>query len=984
VTGPAERGSLASRLLPAPQALADDAGRARVAAWLEESAPPAADGAAAALSRVMAAHRPVRALIDAVASSSSYLWDLVRADPARLVRLLETAPDESLARARALAADLPADATEAAVMHRLRVMKAEAALLTALADIGGVWELTEVTAALTAVADEAVAAALRYALRQAADAGKLALPRPGDPEHGCGLFVIAMGKMGARELNYSSDIDLIVFYDPEAAPLAPGSEAGQLFVRLTGAMIRLLQHRTLHGYVFRVDVRLRPDPSSSQVAISTPAALNYYESRGQNWERAAWIKARICAGDRAAGAAFMASLVPFIWRKYLDYVALADIHEMKRQIHAWRGHGVVAVDGHNIKLGRGGIREIEFFVQTQQLIAGGRHAELRGRRTLDVLRALADGGWIEAQACLDLQACYRFLRTVEHRLQMVADEQTHTLPSRSEDLNRFARFLGYEDRDGFARVLLTILRTVESRYAGLFEHAPEYAAARRGLVFPPGADDGDTVAKLSDMGFRQPLAASVMVRGWLAGGPRGMKGETARARLAELAPLLIEEIAHEENPDAAIVAFDRFLGNLHGGARLFSLLRRNPDLVALVARVLGTAPRLADTLGLHPEVLDLLVDPAFFGPLPGPERLAVSLEGALDGADTYEDFLDRVRRFGQEQRFLIGARILSGTAPAQQAGAAFAAVADTTVRTLHAKVAAMMHGSHGDVPGGDAVVLAMGKLGGREMTANSDLDLIVVYDFDPAAPESDGARPLHAAPYFARLTQRLVSALTTQTNYGRLYDVDMRLRPSGRAGPLATSLAAFEAYQRDEAWTWEHLALTRARVVSGAPALAARVTAVIRDVLRRPRDVAALARDAAAMRRAIAKEKGDASRWDLKYAAGGLIDLEFIAQYLQLAHGAAAPDIFDTATAQVFDKSARAGILGPEDAEVLRPAAQLYQDLGQILRLCVAPPFDPDAAGAGLKDLLTRAADVPDFATLTAYLTEMQEKVRRCFERIVG
>jgi glutamate-ammonia-ligase adenylyltransferase len=343
-----------------------------------------------------------------------------------------------------------------------------------------------------------------------------------------------------------------------------------------------------------------------------------------------------------------------------------------------------------------------------------------------------------------------------------------------------------------------------------------------------------------------------------------------------------------------------------------------------------------------------------------------------------------VRKFGQEQRFLIGARILSGTVSALAAGEAFAAVAETTVRTLHAEVTRILRANHGDVPAGDAVVLAMGKLGGREMTANSDLDLIVVYDFDPEHPESNGTRPLHAAQYFARLTQRLVSALTTQTNYGRLYDVDMRLRPSGRAGPLATSIAAFETYQRHEAWSWEHLALTRARVVSGAPALAARVGAVIRDVLRRPRDLATLARDVADMRRAIAAEKGDAARWDLKYAAGGLIDLEFIAQYLQLAHGAAAPEIFDTATAPVFRKAVQAGILAVEDAEVLRPATRLYQDLGQILRLCVAPPFDPDAAGTRLKELLTRAADVPDFATLEAHLAETQERVRRCFVRIVG
>jgi [glutamine synthetase] adenylyltransferase / [glutamine synthetase]-adenylyl-L-tyrosine phosphorylase len=975
-----DRGPFAARVVH-PHALADDAGRARVADWLTELAD--AD-AARALVHIMAVHPPVRALIAAVASSSTYLWDLVRADPARLVALMQSDPDERLAAMRTAAADLPDGASDAEAMRRLRILKAEAALLVALADVGGVLEVMRVTAALTDVADTAVGTALRHLLRQAARAGKLALPDPADPETGCGLFVLAMGKMGAFELNYSSDIDLIVFFDPRAPALAPGVEAGPLFVRLIRQFIRLLQERTEHGYVFRVDVRLRPDPASTQIAISVPAALDYYERSGQNWERAALIKARVCAGDRTAGAALLGDLAPFIWRKYLDFVALADVHEMKRQIHAYRGHSVVAIEGHNIKLGRGGIREIEFFVQTQQLIAGGRHPQLRSRETLATLRALADGGWIDAAACADLDRAYRFLRTVEHRLQMVADEQTHTLPQRREDFDRFARFLGYDDRDTFAQVLLVHLRTVEGHYACLFEHAPLYAAERRGLLFPPDADAKETLTKLSEMGFRHPLDVSATVRRWLAGHPRGLRGETARAHFAALAPLLIDHIARAENPDAALVAFDRFLGNLHGGARLFSLLRRNPDLVALVARVLGTAPRLAETLAHHPEVLDPLIEPAFFGAVPGTDMLAASLARSLDQAGSCEDFLDRVRRFGQEQNFLIGARILSGTMSAQQAGEAFAALADTIVRALHAKVAEIVRITHGVVPGGATVVLAMGKLGGREMAANSDLDLIVVYDFDPAYPDSDGPRPLHGGQYFARFTQRLINALTTRTNYGRLYDVDMRLRPSGRSGPVATSLAAFENYQHNEAWTWEHMALTRARVVAGAPALAARVTAVIREALCRQRDAGAVAADVVGMRGAIAAEKGDAAHWDLKYAAGGLVDLEFIGQYLELVHAGAVPDILDTATAAVLEKAGRLGILSVEDAEVLRPAARLYQDLVQILRLCVAAPFDPKSAGTALTALLARAADVPDFATLEAHLVETQARVRKSFVRILG
>ncbi len=344
-----------------------------------------------------------------------------------------------------------------------------------------------------------------------------------------------------------------------------------------------------------------------------------------------------------------------------------------------------------------------------------------------------------------------------------------------------------------------------------------------------------------------------------------------------------------------------------------------------------------------------------------------------------------MRLFGQEQIFLIGARILSGTVSARQAGEAFAGLADTVVRALHAKVGTMFQSIHGVMPGGGSVVLAMGKLGGREMTAGSDLDLIVVYDFDEEHPESDGQRPLHAAPYFARFTQRLINAMTTRTNYGRLYDVDMRLRPSGRSGPVATSIAAFADYQDNEAWTWEHMALTRARVASASsPRLAARVEGVIRDVLCSPRDPDMVAGDVVEMRRAVAAEKGDGARWDLKNAAGGLVDIEFIAQYLQLVHAADEPAILDSSTGRVLERAARLGILGVEDAEVLRPAERLYHDLGQILRLCLAGPFEPKSAGAGLLSLLSRAADVPDFAALDAHLAETQERVRRCFVSILG
>ena len=975
-------GSLAQLVAGAPRLVAPKAARACVAEWLAENARSAAGKG---LKKLFAGHPTLNTLIESIAESSPFLWGLASADPARLQALLESDPEKHLA---ALLADtaraVAAAGDEAEAMRLLRQMKSQAALLIALADIGGVWPVMRATRALTDVADTAVASAVRFLLADAARAGKFAPPDPAKPEQGSGYIVFAMGKMGAFELNYSSDIDLIVFFDPAAPALANDVEALPFFVRVTQRLVKLLQERTADGYVFRTDLRLRPDPASTPIAVSIAAALTYYESVGQNWERAAMIKARACAGDIAAGEELLKNLSPFIWRKYLDYVAVADVQAMKRQIHAYKGHGEIAVEGHNVKLGRGGIREIEFFAQTQQLIAGGRHPELRARETLSTLSTLADGGWIGADARADMQAAYYFLRTVEHRLQMVNDEQTQTLPESREGLERFARFLGCKDRDAFAKVFVAHLEKVQRHYAKLFEAAPASAPAKPELRFPADADDRKTLDRLVEMGFRSPLEASATVRHWLSGGHRSLKGETARGHLQELLPVLLEHLARSENPDATLTLFDRFLAGLHGAARLLSLLRQNPELIALIALILGIAPRLADTLARYPQVMDALVDRSFFGAFPDDADLAARLKRSLAQSGYDEDFLERIRMFGLEYMFLIGARILSGTISAQQAGEAFARLADVVLRSIHGAVAETFAVAHGHLRGEATAVLALGKLGGLEMTATSDLDLILVYDFDSQHSESNGKRPLHGTQYFARLTQRLINALTAQTNYGALYQVDMRLRPSGGSGPLATQIEGFESYQENEAWIWEHMALTRARVVSASPKFAQRVERAIRKILQRERDAAAVAGDVVEMRSAIATEKGESDRWNLKYAAGGLVDVEFIAQYLQLVHAARLPDILDTSTARVLDKAWRLGLLTPEDAEVLRPAARLYHNLTQILRLCLAGRFDPKTEGAGLLRLLARAGDVPDFATLDAHLIETQARVRASFVRILG
>jgi len=978
--GDADRHRLAARFVDGPHVSAPDQAEQRLADWLTDLA----SGQAAAIVDTLARFPCARTILLGIAEASPYLFDLVRADGERLLRLLACDPDRHLDQLiEATRRDVAAATGEADVMARLRRMKAEAALLIALADIGGVWPVMAVTAALTEFATVAVQSALRFVLRQEAARGRLSPPNPDAPEEDSGLIVLAMGKMGAGELNFSSDIDLIVFFDSRAPTLGGDIEPQPFFVRVTQSLTRILQQRTADGYVFRVDLRLRPDPASTPVAISTESALHYYEREGRTWERAAMIKARASAGDARAGEALLADIAPFVWRKHLDFAALADVHDMKRQMQTFRGQSEIAVEGHNVKVGRGGIREIEFFAQTQQLIAGGRHPELRVRPTLEALAVLASSNWITFAARDELAAAYEFLRRVEHRLQMVADEQTHSLPEDAEAVERFANFFGYASRAAFAGDLLVHLNIVQGHYGKLFEGDPTGTARLPAVDYSAGPDDPRLLEHLAALGFKKPIMVAETVRQWMAGDYRVFRTEATRNAFVEFVPTLIENLADAEQPDSAVAAFDRFLQALQRGGRLIPLLSQNRDLVALVALVLGAAPRLGDMLARQPQIMDGLIDPRFFGAMPDRRELSARLAATLSDANSYEEFLDRLRLFGQESLFLIGTRILSGTVSARQASIAFADVAEGIVHTVHGLVTGRFAAEHGRISGQETAVVAMGRLGSREMTASSDLDLILLYDFDPEQPDSDGERPLHGAQYFARFTQRLISAFTTRTNYGVLYEVDMRLRPSGRAGPLASHLTSFADYQEREAWTWEHMALTRARVISASPGFRARIEGVIHEALTRPRDAASVAKDVAEMRRAIALEKGEKDVWDLKYAAGGMLDIDFIAQYLQLVHAAAKPEILDVSTRQVLDNAARLGVLPQAAAEILRSAAHLYHDLTQILRLCVSEKFRPETAGEDLQRLLARAGDAPDFSSLAARIKETEAEVRGVFREIV-
>ena len=965
-----------------PVALDADLGEAHVADF--EAALAGTNPAPQVL--VLLAEPEVRSFLAGVFCGSRYLRMLAMQSPERLARVLDAAPDAHL---DGLMKSLRAEAvgTEQSLkawMKPLRAFKAEAALVISLADLAGHWPIMRATAALADVADAACDAAVAYLFRAAADKGDwLGHARDTAPERDSGLIVLAMGKHGARELNFSSDIDLIVFYEREKARLRDGLDPGQFFIRLTRDLVRLLNDRTADGYVFRTDLRLRPDPGATQVAISTESALHYYESFGQNWERAAMIKARPAAGDLEAGRHFLDELSPFIWRKYLDFAAIADIHAMKRQIHAHRGFKDIAVKGHNIKLGRGGIREIEFFAQTQQLIAGGRQPRLRAPRTLDTLARLAERGWIEADVVGDLDEAYRFLRTVEHRIQMTADEQTHQVPADDEALATLAGFSGYETTAAFSEALLAGLRTVQEHYASLFENDPELSSAAANLVLAGEEDDPETLASLAAMGFTQPTQVLSTIRAWHRGRYPAVSSEGARARLTVVQPLLVEALSQTVNPDAALAGFDRFLRQLPAGVQLFALLNAHPELMRLVALIMGSAPRLADILSRHRRVFDAVLDPRIMGATPTHDEMRQLIEAELADAEGLEVILDRARVIGREQMFLIGIRLLTGLIEPEHAGSAYALVAETLIEKLHAAVEADFETRHGRVPGGKSAVLAMGRLGSREMTATSDLDLIIIYDADEDAKQSDGKRPLAVPQYFARLTQRLISAISAPTAEGKLYEVDMRLRPSGNQGPVATHFKSFENYQLNDAWTWEHMALTRARVISGPPELASAIGDAIRTTLTLPRDAAKLASDVREMRERIWAEKGTENIWEMKQVRGGLIDLEFTAQYLQLRYAAEHPEVLDTNTLEALARCREAGLIDAQDCQALTAAGHLLNTLAHLLRICFEGGSDVTTAPDGLKSLLAAACGEPDVPRVELKLADHQAAVTALYDKLV-
>ncbi|MEO0983257.1 MAG: bifunctional [glutamine synthetase] adenylyltransferase/[glutamine synthetase]-adenylyl-L-tyrosine phosphorylase [Pseudomonadota bacterium] len=908
-------------------------------------------------------------LLAGAAACSPFLGRFLTRDRRVVLDILRAPLDETL-RLRCAAFSEAGGLSYADAMPAFRIAKREAAGALALADLAGAIDVMETARRLSEIADAAVEGAL-----VASAAKSEAKTR--------GIASIAMGKLGARELNYSSDIDLVIVFDPAAMGVS-APEAKALAVRVAKDAVALLQNQTADGYVFRTDLRLRPDPGVSALALSVTTAEAYYESFGQNWERMAYIKARAHAGDIAVGEAFLKALRPFVWRKFLDYAAIEDVMAVKRQMHAAKG-APVDFEGRDIKTGRGGIREIEFYAQTQQVILGGKDSDLRARPTLDALNALAGAGHIGADQHGDLAAAYRYLRHVEHRLQMVNDEQTHRLPKTAPEMDRLARFAGEASTDALKARLTDVFARVEKHFDSLFRDETGAVEQPGPLVFTGVEADPETVKTLSDLGFQRAEEISATIRRWHAGGLRATRTERARVILTKLMAPLLSALSKSSDPDASFFAFDGFIAQLPAGVQIFSLLANNVALFDALIEILTVSPYLGREMSKRPNFIESLVEHGLAAPPPPLEQYDAEMAEATEICESYEEVLNAVRRTAGEARFFVAAKLAAGAVDASAAERHFTAIADAAVAAIAPAVIDEMRESHGPIDGSLAIV-ALGRLGAGQMTVSSDIDIMFIYEAGEGAvsepPPGDG-RALAGTEYFTRLVRRMVTALSAATEEGVLYEVDMALRPSGGAGPAAVSLSAFRRYYEEDAWIWEIMALTKARVIAGDGPFADKVSVEIKEILARPRALETVAAAAADMRRRLLEARPGIGPWDVKTTAGGLTDIAFLVQTLALVSAAdhgRAPSRPDAA-AQWF---ANIGALSTDDAAFLTDAYNRMNGVLHAVRAAIGAGGAPAQFGEALSRRLSGIIGARDIIAAEAELKAVQGRVAALCRQVLG
>jgi glutamate-ammonia-ligase adenylyltransferase len=833
----------------------------------------------------------------------------------------------------------------------LRRQRGGLALALGVGDLAGSISLERIVGTLSDFADEALERAIKTAI----------LERTPDAEPR-GFTVIALGKLGSRELNYSSDIDVLFLFDPATLPLKPREEAVQGAVRIGQRVIELLQKRDGEGYVFRVDLRLRPSPEVTPIALSADAAISYYESSALPWERAAFIRARAAAGDRDLGCYFLEAIHPFVWRRSLDFGAIGELQAITGRIRDHYSGGQAFGPGYDLKRGRGGIREIEFYTQMHQLIHGGREPELRVPATLDALAALSAAGRIPAADAAHLAEAYRLLRTIEHRLQMVDDRQTHSLPQDLAALDNVARLHGLADGEALLRLIEPQVERVASIY-GALEH-------EEGGRIPQGAEALEK--RLAAAGFNDPAAARQRIEAWRSGKPRSLRTAPARDAFEAMLPPLIDAFGAAPDPVRALNRFDDVVTKLPSGVNFYRLLDARPGLTQLLATILSHAPALAEQLGRRPELLDGLIDASAFEATPSVAELIEDFSRPERASEDYQLLLDRVRRRVNERRFALGAQLVLGRSDPLDVAEGYSRVAEAAINVLADAAVAEFEAVHGRVPDSELLILGLGRLGGEALTYASDLDLVYLFTGTHEA-ESDGRKPLRATDYFNRLAPRVTAALSVATAAGPLYEVDTRLRPSGKDGLIAITLSSFADYQQNRAWTWEHMALTRGRPVYGSPEAKAALEQVIRDTLASPRDPAKITRDAAAMRADMAAHKAPRGPFDIKLGAGGLVDLEFAVHTLQLRHGIGLHPRLEDALADLV----AAGLVTGD----IDPALRLLTRILVTLRLVSPSSAEPPSAS---RALVAKACRFEDWESLLAAHDAARQRVGALWREVAS
>jgi len=924
---------------------------------------------------------PSKALCRALFGNSPFLTTAAEHYAEHTSIILTSDPKVSLEQLLAeLRSDRPKNESREDLIAFLRISKAHLSLIVAYADVSGIWSLEQVTKALSDFADAALEIALGRLLHENMAAGELpwptGAPEPVSPQltKNTGFFLLGLGKLGACELNYSSDIDLIALYDPGVTVYCGRKTLAQCWIKITQTLMQMIEERTMHGYVFRTDLRLRPDPGATPVAIAVEAAESYYHSMAVNWERSAMIKARVVAGDKKAGTQYLKNLSSWVWRRNMDFAALKDIAAIKNQINRHYKLDQDIGPNYNVKLGQGGIREVEFFAQVNQLLHAGRHPSLRVRGTVEALEELARLGMLKPETKRQLVAAYEYLRTLEHRLQMVDDAQTHELPQTAEHIHRIALFMGYQGPEDMLASLTIHTSTVSRIYDGLL---PDYSETDTAEF-----SENQLVETLGTLGYSDTDGAVSMVEAWRRGRHLALRTERAKALLEQCLPKLLNAFSQTDNPAAALVRFDKFISQLPAGVQLFSLLHSNPSLFTLLARVMGLAPALADLLAKKPELWDMVLEPSFYAPLEDEASLTLELATRLDIARDFQDVLDFIRKFAAEQKFRAGVHLLESLSGVAESGRALTRIADVTIKALIPHVSDEFARRHGAFPDGGIAILAMGKYGGRELTHTSDLDIVFLYHAADMSQMSDGAKPLMPSQYFSRLGQNIITAITALTSEGRLYEVDTRLRPSGSQGPLVVTLKTFQDYYARSAWTWEHMALTRARVILSPQAMLGPLQHSVETVLTQKRDANALLLAVHKMRDKLFDEFGSQNKWAIKHTKGGLVDMEFLCQFLMLKEGHTHPALFEAEISQSINKLLKYGLLEEQEAKSLEESHQLQQKIQSLLRLCLnGPPEDREAIPKGLQHVLMDATATTNMNELEDKLEQSQRAIYKLYQK---